>query len=201
MGMRAVFVAAILFAATPEIQSGNFRWKWRDWQELTYKQALRVTRIPEAQRASIAAALIQQISSANPGAYTTQQLEERVLSTAVRLVDLNRDGKPDVIAQGPPEDCSPTGNCPFYVFQSVGGGFRLIGKSFGQTFTLQGRTNGYVDIVVSMHGSAMQSDLHLLRYTGGGYREVACYSAQLGYITDSGYQKLKEPELTPCRQP
>lgn len=201
MGMRAVFVVAILFGATPEMQSANFRWKWRNWQELTYKQALRVTRIPEAQQASIAAALIKQLSSANPPAYTTQQLQERALGTAIKLVDLNRDGKPEVIAQGPGEDCSATGNCPFYVFQSGGGAFKLIGKSFGQTFTLQGRTNGYVDIVVSMHGSAMQSDLHLLRYTGGAYREVACYSAQLGYITESGYQKLKEPELTPCRQP
>ena len=78
--------------------------------------------------------------------------------TRVRVVDLNGDGVPEVISQASGDICSPTGNCPFWVFQKAGTQYRLIlEKGAVQDFTIQPtQTSGYFDLVLGMHGSATE---------------------------------------------
>ena len=94
-------------------------------------------------------------------------LQKAALNTRVKMIDLNGDGVPEVVAQGM-VNCSPTGNCPFWVFQKTVRGYKLLVESYGQTFTVQKTsTNGFRDIVVSMHSSAKESGLTNYRYKDG----------------------------------
>ena len=123
-------------------------------------------------------------------------------ATRVKLVDLNGDGTPEIIAQGIGDVCSPTGNCPFWVFQKVASGYKVVlEKGAVQSFTVQPtRSNGYFDLVLGMHGSATEQGLYLYQFGQGRYRSIACYYANWSYLDDNGrVRELKEPRITPCR--
>jgi hypothetical protein len=126
---------------------------------------------------------------------------EMALNTPVRFVDLNSDGTPEVIAQGfsGESGCSPTGNCPLWVFQKTTRGYsNLLLDALSQSFTIErNRTNGYHDIVVAMHGSAFSSGLTVYQYRNGAYSGVACYAAD--WLSPAG-EELKEPLITPCKR-
>lgn len=195
-------LGVMLLLLPTSANSADFSWKWRDAQKLGYKRVLRTTPMSESLRAQIIAAISQQLDSGLPNSNSPRELRKLALNTPVTFVDLNGDGQKELIAQGPLDNCSPTGNCPFYVFKKVANGFRLIGESFGQTFTLQGQTNGFVDIVISTHDSAWRSYLSLLQFFKDGmYREVASYIADWREGTEDGYRELKEPRLTPGVKP
>lgn len=128
------------------------------------------------------------------------QLLESALDTRIKFVDLNGDGIPDVIAQGL-VDCSPTGNCSFWIFPKTPTGYRLLLDGFGQTFTIQrSKTNGFHDIVVSMHGSATESRLTDFRFEDGHYVEVGCYYANWAVLDGNEIHELKEHQISPCRE-
>jgi hypothetical protein len=125
--------------------------------------------------------------------------------TRVKFVDLNGDGVPEVIAQpvGNNYVCSPTGNCAFWVFQKTAGGYKLIAeKGAVQTFTIQRtRTNGFLDLVLNMHGSATSRGLYVYRFRDGKYRRTDCYGANWTYLGKDGeVHDLEEPRITPCKK-
>jgi hypothetical protein len=125
---------------------------------------------------------------------------EMALNTPVRFVDLNSDGTPEVLAQGYSDKsgCSPTGNCPLWVFQKTTQGYNLLLDAVSQSFTIErNRTNGYDDIVVAMHGSAFSSGLTVYQYRNGAYSGVACYAAD--WLSPAG-EELKEPLITACKR-
>src|ERR1039458_9415474 len=92
----------------------DFHWDRSHSDALTSKQALRRTKVSTAERAAIAKAIAIQLmpDMGGLGGRTEPEVEDTALDTPVKLVDLNADGTPEVIAQGTPQDggCSPTGN-------------------------------------------------------------------------------------------
>lgn len=129
--------------------------------------------------------------------------KSKAADTRVRLVDLNGDGVPEVISQASGDICSPTGNCPFWVFQKTGAKYRLILEKWAvQDFTVQPtQTNGYFDLVLGMHGSATEQGLFLYQFRDGRYRKAGCYDANWTYLGKDGeYHDLKQPRITPCKK-
>jgi hypothetical protein len=199
--LLAIFCSVIL--ASLMLGADDFQWDWRHSDALTSKQVLRRAKVSSAERAAIAKAIAIQLMPVmgGMGGRTEPELEDTALNTPVKLVDLNGDGTPEVIAQGTPEDggCSPTGNCRFWVFQKAGIEYKpLVSLEEIQSFTIQGsRLNGFNDLVVKMYVSAAESTLKLLRYNDGRYHEVGCYKADWSAAGGEGHA-LKEPRLTTC---
>jgi hypothetical protein len=69
-----------------------------------------------------------------------------------------------------------------------------------QTFTVQASsTNGFHDIVLSMHGSYSSGGLTDYHYQDGAYKDVGCYSYEWTILEGENVRELKEPRITPCR--
>ena len=186
--------------ASPAKVSRDFRWDWRNSQELiAVAQSLRNVKITDAERAAIATAIEEQIR-ANMADFEIDsegQLEKAALDTRVKTIDLNRDGTSEVVAQAM-VGCGATGNCSLWVFQKTAHGYKLLLDGFGQTFTIQrASTKGFRDIVVAEHDSASESGLTVYRYKDGQYHDVACYDANWAPLEDGVVHQLKEPRITP----
>jgi hypothetical protein len=197
---RAVVVAFLMLVGASSSVAEKFQWNWRQSQELTAERSLRSANLPKIEKASLAKALANQLKPmmADLGIESDKQFQEAILDTRIEMVDLNGDGSPEVIAQGIP-GCSPTGNCPFWIFQRMTHGYKLLLDGFGQTFTVQrSRTNGFRDIVVAMHGSSTESTLTLYRYASSRYHDVECYEAAWSVLEGDTTRQLKEPRISPC---
>ena len=196
-------ICAVIFASLM-LGEESFQWDWRHSEALTSKQSLRHAKVTAVERAAIARAIANQLKPdiGGLGGESEQELEDNALDAPVKLVDLNDDGVPEVIAQGTVEDggCSTTGNCRFWVFQKSGGEYRLLFyREAIQSFTLQPtRSHGFSDIVVRSTASATESTLRLLRYSEGRYQEAGCYDANWSVLEGGAVHELKEPRLTPC---
>jgi hypothetical protein len=199
---KACFCAVIL--ASLMLGAESIQWDWRHSEALTFKQSLRHAKVTGTERAAIARAIANQLKPelGGLGGECEQELEDNALDTPVKLVDLNGDGTPEVVAQGTPEDggCSPTGNCRFWIFQKSDYEYKLLFYQEAiQSFTIQrSRTNGFSDIVISTHGSADQSGIRLLRYSEGRYDYAGCWGAYWYVMEGDTRHELKEPRLIPC---
>jgi hypothetical protein len=202
-GSFKVCFCAVIFA-TLMLGAESFQWDWRHSEALTSKQSLRHAKVTESERAAIARAIANQLKPdlGGLGGESEQEMEDNALDTPVKMVDLNGDGIPEVIAQGTIEDggCSPTGTCRFWVFQRSDHDYSLLfSQEAIQSFTIQqNRSSGFSDIVVKMQGSATASTLTLLRYSEGTYKAAACYDANWSVPEGDSVRELKEPRLTPC---
>lgn len=181
---------------------GGFRWNWRDWQELTADQSLRNTQIPYRKRKAIADAIANQIRPmmADLDIPSEEELQRAVLDTRVKLIDLDGDGIPEIVAQGM-VDCGATGNCPFWVFRQSKHRYKLILEGEAQTFTIQRSSKGrFPDIVLSRHGSATSGDIAPYEYHEGTYHRMGCYNYAWEVLEGDSTRQLKEPSLTPCSE-
>jgi len=203
---RVLFVLAVASLAIAALAdtSDNFSWNWRDWQELSARESLRSSALSKQDKDAITAAIEDRLTEmmSDLEIESESQLRKAALDTRIKMIDLNGDGVPEVVAQGM-ADCSPTGNCSLWILQRKPEGYKVLLAAFGQTFTIQQTsTNGYRDVVVSMHGSATESGLTEYRYRGGRYREAGCYSAEWTVRENDGtIRELKEPRITPCDSP
>jgi hypothetical protein len=180
--------------------SQGFQWNWHDWEELSADQTLRKSNVPKQDKHLIAAAIASQLrpNMSELEIESEDQLRKSALDTRIKLIDLNHDGVPEVVAQGV-VNCSPTGNCPFWIFRRTRRGYKSLVEEYGQTFTIQKTsTNGFRDIVVSMHGSATESGLTDYRFDGDVYRETGCYNASWTVLEGENLRELKEPRIAPC---
>jgi hypothetical protein len=178
----------------------NFKWDWRETQELKADQSLRNAELAGNERQAIAASIAAQLrpGMADLGIESEQQLRKAALDTRIKMTDLNNDGIPEVIAQGM-VGCGATGNCPFWILQKAPGGYRLLLEGEAQTFTVQKTgTNGFLDIVLGRHASATESILTDNRYKSGIYQDVACYDASWTVLENDKVRELQEPLITPC---
>jgi len=202
-GTSKACVYAVTFASLM-LGGENFHWDWRRSEELTYRQSLRRAKVSKTERAAIARAIANQLRPDmwDLGIESEQQLEDVALETRVKMVDLNGDGISEVIAQGMGEhaNCSPTGNCPFWIFQKSDHEYRLLfSMETIQAFTIErSRSDGFSDIVIATHGSGTQSGIRLLRYGEGRYHLAGCWSADWSVLEGGTVHELKEPRLTPC---
>ena len=190
-----VALAAISMCQTPSGTVGQrFQWNWRSTQTAINAVA-KDHEISAAERESLLDALTGQFED-------DAQARERATETRIKVADLNGDGIPEVIAQAAGDICSPTGNCPFWVFKKTASGYMLILKRGAiQNFTIQPtRTSGYSDLVLGMHGSATEQGLFLYQFRQGKYRLTACYDANWTYMDKNDrIHDLKDPRITPCR--
>lgn len=200
-GMNVLLVLYFLLAqaALAVNTSLPFHWEWQNSQELVASQSLRKAKMSDSDKDVIAKAIEDLISEEDSQMKPGRHLTEAALDTRVKMIDLNKDGTLEVVAQAM-ADCSPTGNCSFWVFQKIHDGYKLLLQGFGQTFTIQKETtNGYRDIVVSMHDSAFDSVITVYHYNHGAYEDVACYDAAFSIMqADGNMRELKEPQITPC---
>ncbi len=115
----------------------------------------------------------------------------------IKVIDLNGDGVPEIIAQsaGPHSGCSPTGNCPFLVFQRQKDSYSVLLKSEAQMFRVQpDRTNGFHDIVLSVHESAFESEVTNYKFDGASYKASGCYD----FLWGDADHEFQQPHITPC---
>jgi hypothetical protein len=214
--MKPAIVAIALLAFMPTTLRGQqptpvakvhkdpFHWLVEGTQELSGDNRVGVTTaLAPDQRTSLIEAIFallrpgKKIGDAN----SEKKLMELVANVRVKIVDLNGDGVPDVIAQASDDMfCSPTGNCTIWVFMRSNQGYRLIlERNAVQTFAIRPtRTNGFNDLVLRQHGSAFESGLFFYRYINGQYRQQACYNASWERLVGDEWQELKKPVITPC---
>ena len=74
-------------------------------------------------------------------------------------------------------DCSPTGNCRFWIFVASGDNYRaILDTHMVQDFGfLKSRSEGYRDLVVWSHNSADRSGARLFQFDGKEYQEVCAW--------------------------
>jgi hypothetical protein len=194
----------VLFVPRPATTSQNdFKWDWRRSEELSLRQSLRRAKVTKTERRALTRAIANELESQelNLDVESAEQLENFALDSRVKMVDLNGEGTPEAIVQGAGDQlCSPTGNCPFWIFQRANHSYRLIlYEDSVQSFTVQRtRTAGFNDIVVAMHGSAFSSGLTLFKYGHGSYHDAGCYEASWSVLEGDEVHELKEPRIIPC---
>jgi hypothetical protein len=182
------------------VANTHFHWNWKAWQELSAEQSLRAAKLTYQRRKAIATAIADQIRPmmADLEIQSETQLHKAALDTRVKMVDLNGDGVPEIVAQGM-VNCGATGNCPFWVFRKARLGYNLLLAGEAQTFTIQ--TSGasrFRDIVLARHGSYSSGDLIHYKYHQGAYQEVGCYDYDWTVLEGDKVRELKEPRITPC---
>jgi hypothetical protein len=182
-----------------------FQWNWKDSQELTWENSLRKARLTTQRRNAIGSAIASHLRpiclTEDFGcAADMRELHKAVLNTQVALIDLNGDGVSEVAAQGM-LNCGATGNCPFWVLRKVKSRYEILLDGLAQTFTIQeAKTNGFHDIVLSIHGSYSSGTLTHYRYNQGAYDEAGCYDYDWTALEGDQVRDLKEPRITPCSQ-
>jgi hypothetical protein len=145
---RATVVVNVVSAAsklTPHPESANihFQWDWKDSQELKADQSLRNAKLAEQQRDAIAEQLRPMVADLGFEFGSESELRKAAQDTRIKMIDLNGDGLPEVVAQGM-IGCGATGNCPFGVLRKAKQGYELILKGEAQTFTIQkSNSNGF----------------------------------------------------------
>lgn len=181
----------------------TFHWNSHNWQELSWKQSIGRSNLSPKLKADLIETIVEQMREDSNEPLSEPKARSVAAETRIEFVDLTGHGRNEAIAQagGEGSDCSPTGNCPFWVLHRERDGYHVIlDADSAQTFTIQpNRTRGYNDIVVGMHGSAFESMLTLYKYNGSSYEDVACYNATWQVIDkDGNAQYLKEPRITRC---
>jgi hypothetical protein len=186
------------------VHVGPFHWNSNDSQELGGEDRIsQLKSLNSVERERILDAIIQELKP-NKGEvdiHTEHEWSVIAAETRIKLVDLNGDGIPEVIAQASDNElCSPTGNCSFWVFMRSGSRYELIlDTDARQTFTIQkSRTNGFLDLVLGMHGSATEEGLSIYRFVNGRYQTSDCYNANWRRLVGDEWQDLKKPVITPC---
>jgi len=193
--MLVLLVVASAAQKTPIKQTPEFHFGPGEPQEL--KALAEYKDVSAGDRAALLHVLTREFSNypTPPGPM------ERAEQTRVKFIDLNSDGVPEVIAQPIGNICGAA-NCPLYVFQKTGTNYRVIlKKGAAQMVTVQRtRTNGYLDVVVGMHGSATEEGLFAYQFSEGWYRQTHCYNESYTYLGKDGeVHELEKPRITPCQ--
>jgi hypothetical protein len=214
--MKSALVAMFLLTSMLVLASGqqpssvsnphkaSFDWLFEGTQWLDEKDQIKAIKdltLKERKALIEAISVLIRPGSKIGSATSEKKLLNDVNATRVKLVDLNGDGIPEVIAQGYGEEsCSPTGNCDFWVFMRSGNGYKLILETDTvQTFAIiSKRTNGFNDLILRQHGSAYESVALVYRFADGKYRLGPCYNVNFERLVGGEVQELEEPDITPC---
>jgi hypothetical protein len=111
------------------VHAGPFHWNPDDSQELGGEDRIsQMKSLNSMERERILDAIIQELklNMREVATHTEQKWSAIAADTRIKLVDLNADGIPEVIAQASGDElCSPTGNCSFWVFMRSGSSWML----------------------------------------------------------------------------
>ncbi len=202
---RATVVVDVVSAASkliphPAAANTHFQWDWKDSQELKADQSLRNAKLTEHQRDAIAEQLRPMVADLGFEFESESELRKAARDTRIKMIDLNGDGVPEVVAQGM-IGCGATGNCPFWVLRKAKQRYELILDGEAQTFTIQkSSSNGFRDIVLSRHGSYSSGDLSHYQFHEGAYQKMGCYAYDWTVLEGEKVRDLKEAHITPCNQ-
>lgn len=188
-------ICALITAVTALFGADNIPWNRLKFEEptLTLSQAP----LSEGERTALKAALLASIGPASPNV----SAEYQAADFRIKLVDLNSDRIPEIIAQANGRSwCGASGNCPFLVFRKAGSSYEsmLADMDEYQGFTLtKRRTGGYLDLIFSRHESAYQQQLSVYKFRDGKYRDSGCYEAN--WNREDQAPASKEPIITKCQ--
>jgi len=105
--------------------------------------------------------------------YTIEGLSKRLVA---ELIDLNRDGKSEIIVHGIGDTCGPYW-CANWIYHKTSADYQLL-LDAGDIQDIEPQktfTNGYRDVMAARHGSAFDSGLSLYKFDGKQYRLKACF--------------------------
>src|SRR5918911_1023932 len=123
---------------------------------------------------------------------TPQDEQDKVMAEAAKkeggvsslfcaeAVDLNRDGKPDLlIHQADVEGAFCTSqNCPVWAYRRTNGGYKMLLETTGGYIApievAKTSTNGYRDIRTYEHSSAVEHEITIYKFDGRQYRASVC---------------------------
>lgn len=210
MSLRWLIAVSLLLASVSPFRAEKagdsaaasaLQWDWQQSQELGPQQSIaRSKSMPEPERRRLLSAITAQLKRQDCD--SDDELRASAVETRIKYVDLNRDGQAEVVAQagGEHSGCSPTGNCPFWIFRRVEDKYELLLFSKAQTFTIQSsRRNSFSDVLLSRHSSAFESELRTYKFDGERYLESGCYYAEWQQMgSDGEYHRLERPVITPC---
>jgi hypothetical protein len=93
-------------------------------------------------------------------------------------MDLNNDGKMELILKQSEENTFCRGhNCPIWIFDKKGKNYQLLlNDSIGNydLVVLKNRTNTYQDLLITAHGSAIEHELKVYKFSGAKYHIKKC---------------------------
>lgn len=180
----------------------HFRWSERQAHELDYDHTIaNSSALTPAEKKSIIDAIVKTLKGDDDDEMTASERMHLASETRIEFVDLNSDGKSEIIAQanglGP---CGGTGNCVFWIFQLTPTGTKVLldstlagGPRFELVTVRPWNTNGYRDVVLASHSSATARNIAWYRYANGKYRPSACF--YLSWIGDHG-ESLRNPDIS-----
>ena len=195
-------------SASTQTAGTHFYWSIRNAHEMPYKKT--IANSPDL-NPSEKTALINTIAAlvrpfmADNDIKSEGELRKLVAGTRLKLIDLNGDGKVEVLAQAFDfkVGCGATGNCAFWVFEKKENQYRLLLDTRGpdgiggiELFTVEpNRTNGFNDLVFAAHDSASEKTLYVYRYKNDHYKMSECYDATWISTNGGTYRELKYPKI------
>ena len=192
-GLLFVQIAAIVFA---QAQSETFRFE--SWKSQNPKAGIAETSMPTGEKSAIEGAVLEVLKHWLGTKPANSELLQLSKLTAVKLFDVTGDGVPEVIAEGSNTEsgmCSPTGNCPWWVFGKQGYRYIPLLESFGNGLSTDcSRKGRQCDISVFMHGSATEFGIKVYRFTDTKYAKVAEYS--VAWPLDENGRTARQPTIT-----
>lgn len=99
----------------------------------------------------------------------------------LKYVDLDRDGRAEILVRGGVALCGAVGNCDFWVIKRERKSLRLLlhagdyidATDMGKQ-VLKARTNGYADLLLKGHFSASETRYSTYKFNGRRYVESKC---------------------------
>jgi hypothetical protein len=70
--------------------------------------------------------------------------------------------------------CSPTGNCPYWIFRKAADGYEKEIEGSAQAVDIQRGQSQFPEVLSRQHGSATDSELRLYQFDGDRYRLTKC---------------------------
>jgi hypothetical protein len=178
----------------------HFRWSERQAHELDYDHTIHnSTALTPEEKKSFIDLIVQTLKRIDEE-MTDDERFKLASETRIEFVDLNGDGRPEVIAEA--NGLGPCGasNCVFWIFQLTPSGTKVLldstldGGTIYELVTIRPwMTNGFKDIVLASHSSATARNIVWYRYTNGSYRPSHCY--YLSWIGDHG-EPLENPDIS-----
>jgi hypothetical protein len=180
----------------------HFRWSERAAHEISYKHTIRsAPELSPTERKMLIDSVFERFKQRqimNDPMFddtTEERLRKLASDTRIELIELGDKGSREVLAQGNGlGNCGATGNCIFWVFHLSPEGTKLLleAQGFEKVLVRPWSTNGYRDIVLSSHESAMERYHVWYKYSDGSYRKAACYM----WVTSYGPDVLPSPEVS-----
>jgi hypothetical protein len=203
VALMSLALFSITVAVGQDGPTQRFRWSERLVHELSYRNTIATTKdLTGKERASVLAFVLDRfqhpINTHDVEMFAdipADQMRKLAADTRIELVDLDGDGKNEVIAQGNGlGPCGGTGNCIVLILRITSSGIdRLLdsrsgehGGGFEKIRVMDTTTNGFHDVVLASHVSSSERTLEVFRFVGGKYSQSDCYSAR--HVFAAGYE-------------